>query len=92
MKKIKIITFNNELNYGAVLQAYALQKAIKNEGGEPYFGDISLKNFNQLTHKSLKEIIIQTYVYIINQKKEMQFKQFKKRSLKPQKMAKKTVT
>lgn len=85
MKKIKIITFNNELNYGAVLQAYALQKAIKNEGGEPYFGDISLKNFNQLTHKSLKEIIIQTYVYIINQKKEMQFKQFKKKEFKTSK-------
>ena len=30
MKKIGVITFSKSVNYGAFLQAYALQKALKN--------------------------------------------------------------
>lgn len=82
MKKIKIITFHSELNYGAVLQAYALQKAIRNEGGEPYFNDVSLRNFEKLAHRSLKEIIIQAYAHMINRPKERQFIQFRKNEFK----------
>ena len=35
-KKVGIITFHNEQNYGAVLQAYALQETIKKLGCESY--------------------------------------------------------
>lgn len=85
MKKIKIITFHSELNYGAVLQAYALQKAIRNEGGEPYFSDVSLRNFKQPAHRSLKEIVIQAYAHVINRPKERQFIQFRKNEFKTSK-------
>ena len=35
-KKVGIITFHNEQNYGAVLQAYALQETVKKLGCESY--------------------------------------------------------
>ncbi len=34
MKKIGIITFHRAINYGALMQTYALQQVIKKEGGE----------------------------------------------------------
>ncbi|MBN2731083.1 MAG: polysaccharide pyruvyl transferase family protein [Balneolaceae bacterium] len=37
MKSVGTITFHNSINYGAILQAYALQKTLKNMG---YFSEI----------------------------------------------------
>lgn len=42
MKKVGIITFHNAHNYGAVLQAYALQETVRTLGYEPYI--INYKN------------------------------------------------
>ena len=34
MKKVGIVTFHRALNYGAVLQSYALQKTVSSLGAE----------------------------------------------------------
>ncbi|MFD2180174.1 polysaccharide pyruvyl transferase family protein [Veronia pacifica] len=47
MKKIGIITFHRAHNYGAVLQAYALQKAVKNLGFDVGFIDKQNKKIEE---------------------------------------------
>lgn len=42
MNKIGIATFHRAINYGALLQAYALQEAIKRTGGSPVVIDYAL--------------------------------------------------
>lgn len=51
-KKVGIITFHNEQNYGAILQAYALQKTIQNLGCDSY-----VINYIEPVEKYWKDII-----------------------------------
>ena len=52
--KTAILTFNNELNYGAILQAFALQKYIKK------YSDVYIMNFSfELGHTSLPRKIVE---------------------------------
>lgn len=50
-KKIGIITFHNALNYGALLQTYALQKSLMNMGYEAVVIDYSNANINRIRKK-----------------------------------------
>ena len=51
-KKVGIITFHNEQNYGAVLQAYALQETVKKLGCESY-----IINYIEPVEKHWKSIL-----------------------------------
>ena len=50
-KKAGIITFHNALNYGALLQTYALQKSLTNMGYEAIVIDYSNSNINKSRKK-----------------------------------------
>ncbi len=78
MKKVRIVTFHNELNYGAALQAYALQKAVQKEGGEAYFPTTTLSSFTQLKERrSFKKFINNHIAHMINRSKEKNFRRFR---------------
>lgn len=79
MIKVQIITFHKELNYGAALQAYALQKAVKTEGGEAFFQDVDLKAFLPVSQRSLKTKLVALLSSFVNSSKSMNFKRFVKK-------------
>lgn len=76
MIKVQIVTFHKELNYGAALQAYALQKAVKREGGDAFFQDVGLKAFVPVLQRSIKEKLMSRFVAIVNSSKTKSFKRF----------------
>lgn len=63
MKKIYLLTFHGSVNYGAVLQAYALNKTIINMGYEceviDYNRELHHKNFLKIHKRNIKGIIYQ---------------------------------
>ena len=79
MNKVQIITFHNEINYGAALQAYALQKAIRNEGGTPYFPNIGLDKFRLKEHCSFKGKAMRFIARMVNYPKVRSFARFRKK-------------
>lgn len=73
--KIGIITFVNEDNYGAVLQAYALQTFINEVTGEKCeFLNINLKQFK----KNDKNIFIRFFIFMVFLRKKIAFAKFRK--------------
>ncbi|MBQ6838820.1 MAG: polysaccharide pyruvyl transferase family protein [Clostridia bacterium] len=74
-KKAYIITFYDEINYGAALQAYAVQSVLKAKGYLPEFLGVSLASFK----KEEKSISPLNLVFkFINKKKVDSFKNFRK--------------
>lgn len=85
MKKIGIITFNETLNYGAILQAYALQKYIESLGYEAkiidYFCEaINKREFPNSMHDvtGIKEQIKFVFGKKNREKKTIKFTSFEK--------------
>lgn len=88
MDKIGIITFHNVINYGAVLQAYSLQKYLSKNGYDCEIIDYLCSNFKsyykifKLHNKSViglaKALIRMPYLY----KKRQRFKNFEKKYMK----------
>ncbi len=65
-KKIGILTFHRALNYGAVFQAYALQKALRNMGAEADIIDYRAPfNEKRFRRKKLSEILSIRELYSI---------------------------
>lgn len=88
MKKVYTITFHDVKNYGAVLQAYALQKKILNFGYKTEIIDFlpidlmkpyEVKFFN--FSFGIKNFISSIFAYKLLQKKEKFFKDFKEKNL-----------
>lgn len=91
MKKVGIVTFNSAHNYGAVLQAYALQEKLKELGVEPYIINYRNKEIDdnykilkiRTTNRSIKQIIRDVIVKLvflpINYKKYSNFEKFMKK-------------
>lgn len=82
-KKIGIITFHRAINYGAILQVYALQKKIEQLGGKcevlDYRNDIlearhKEKSFSDI--KNLKDILRYILIYRNYNKKHKKFRNF----------------
>lgn len=71
--KVGIVTLYDSLNYGAYLQAYALQKFVKNMGHEVEFLNISTFYHKKIIYRSL--INKRTKALIFNFKKFRSFKQ-----------------
>lgn len=91
MKKIKIITFQNAHNYGALLQAYALQNVLQNEnnveiinykndiiGNQYKIFKVSKKNIKSFIKSILKNILF----YLKNVSRYKVFYKFEKEKLK----------
>ena len=86
MKKIGILTFQRAINYGAVLQMYALQKIVRNLGGIAEIIDYDCRMisyvykpfpFRALYHP---KILIRTlYNYNIQKSRNRKFAQFEKK-------------
>lgn len=81
MKKLKTITVTTHRarNYGAVLQAYALQKTLEAEGYENALLDSNNENnkfFNKVSFSSLKGFLISLYV---NLKRLLHIREVKER-------------
>lgn len=75
-KKIGIITFFNALNYGAVLQAYALQKKLKDIGCDVSFIGVTLESFNRKECFRLSDKIKNVFLKLINEPKARKFRRF----------------
>lgn len=59
MKKIGIITFHRAKNYGAVLQAYALQHTLEQLGSNCEIVDLNVKISTMATNRfSLAKLIL----------------------------------
>lgn len=90
MKKIGIVTFNSAHNYGAVLQAYALQEKLKELGAEPYIINYRNKEIddnykilkiitkNRTIKQIIRDIIVKIVFLPINHKKYSKFEHFMK--------------
>lgn len=81
--KLGIITFHNAINYGAVLQTYALQTAIKKINNDCDVIDYrnehienAYKAFNIKSIKSVKDLISKTLYYPIKKAKNRKFRHF----------------
>lgn len=78
--KIGIMTFHRAVNYGAILQTYALQQALKNEGIESEvidYRDNKIDNTYKLFYnKSPKRIIRDAMYYTILSKRNKNFQKF----------------
>lgn len=81
-----IITFHRAINYGAVLQTYALQKALKkiniNSEVIDYRNNIIDNRFKFFYNKSLKRFIKDLIYYPIFSKKNKNFEEFIKEYIK----------
>lgn len=75
-KKAFIITFYNEVNYGAALQAYAVQNVLKKKGYAPEFLGVGLSSLKREDKKSFSPLNL-VFKYI-NKKKADSFKKFRK--------------
>lgn len=79
-KTVGIVTLYKAFNHGAFLQAYALQKFLKEEGCKVYFIDVYDRKHNFLTIKTLKptkENIIKSTAF--NFKKLLTFRNHQKK-------------
>ena len=78
--KIDILTFHSARNYGAVLQCFALQEHLKQNGHEVYVIDYRPYYLNNDKHKRLKRnplyYCIKTIIYKGNYKRLNPFKSF----------------
>lgn len=72
--KIGIITFVNEDNYGAVLQAYAMQSFLRKRKIESEFVNIRLSNFVKNDNGLLRNLLIKAVFY----RKKRNFQKFRK--------------
>lgn len=73
--KIGVITFVNEDNYGAVLQAFAMQVYINQMGEECEFINVSLNNYNKNTYRFIEKI----FTSLIFFRKKINFIKFRKK-------------
>lgn len=85
--KIGILTFQNAVNYGAVLQAYALQNSIEKLGAEVRLIDYQCNKVNSLYDPfpkttNLKKFVSNLLWYQRKKKKKMAFERFEKKYLK----------
>lgn len=83
MKKVGIITFNRSYNHGAVLQAFALRKAIESLGYEAYVVDYTLTSDYAIYNPSifsagLLNFPIKALMYNRNKKRAEAFESFRK--------------
>lgn len=78
MKKIGVITFSKSINYGAYLQAYALQKTIKKLGYKPslinYENSADIKRYKIFNASSIKSIVSSLIFAPINIARKNSFK------------------
>ena len=85
--KIGILTFQNAVNYGPVLQAYALQNSIEKLGAEVRLIDYQCNKVNSLYDPfpkttNLKKFVSNLLWYQRKKKKKMAFERFEKKYLK----------
>lgn len=67
MKKIGILTFHNAINYGAVLQCFALQETIKKVNNDVTiinYQSKNIKNSNKLLHFDNLKLFIKDFVFL----------------------------
>lgn len=87
--KIGIFTFHRSINYGAVLQAYALKNVITNLGGLCDIIDYKNQHIEEINKvrlfnfKNVKSFINSLILYPINRKKAEKFVRFRSKHLKP---------
>lgn len=80
--KIGIITFHWATNYGAILQAYALQKFLVNNGHEVYIINFKPKKFDFSFYKLVtSRAILNPIKYLSNWQKEKVFIRFRNKYL-----------
>lgn len=90
--KIGILTFHNVINYGAVLQAYALQQKLREIGYESEIIDYENAYFKKsyapffLSQKSLKKLLYACFAYFDNRAKVIRFSKFRQHYLQLSKM------
>ncbi len=83
MGKVGILTFHRAINYGAVLQAYALNESIKNIGYAPVTIDYKNPHIEKIydpihfNYRSLKSFIGGVLTYNRRQKKKKSFEDFR---------------
>ena len=82
MKEIRIITFNNAHNYGAILQEYALIKKIQDLGNNVrvinYQNNVIGRHYKIITFRGnfAKSLVKNIFFYIENKKRYLNFKKF----------------
>ena len=78
MKKIGVITFSKSINYGAFLQAYALQKALKSLGYNPslidYENPVDKARYDLINRQSAKSVASSLIFLSINILRRRNFK------------------
>lgn len=83
MKKIGVITFSKSLNYGAFLQAYALQTVLKNLGTEAslidYENPVDKKRYNFFSFKTPRSTIASFIFLPIMMRRKRSFRRATKR-------------
>ena len=83
MGKIGLITFHRAINYGAILQAYALSEAIKKMGHEPVVLDHknqfieNVYDVNPFNSSQLREFLTKVLLYHRLRKKKKKFEDFR---------------
>lgn len=79
-KRIGILTFHNVINYGGVLQCYALQEFLKKLGAEVQvikYNSIHIKKANQLINSSgVKNLIKSILAFPLNFKRMKNYQKF----------------
>lgn len=86
-EKIGTINFHRAINYGAVLQAYALNESIKKLGGNPVTLDYKnphiekLYDPNNINYKNFKGFISSLLTYNRKKKKKQAFERFREKYL-----------
>jgi len=85
MKKVKMLTFHNAENYGAMLQAYALKETLKRLNTNPsfvnYINKDILKDYALFKTKSIKSFWSSLWYLPRNLKRKTSFKKFKNKFL-----------
>lgn len=77
MKKVGILTFHAVMNYGAVLQAYALKNFVDSIGYETHVVDFRRKEFKKAQYASgIKGLINRVYDFVYRKDINHSFKKF----------------
>lgn len=84
--KIGIVTFQNAVNYGAVLQTYALQEILKNLGANPEVIDYQCTKINNMYApfpkvRSVRALLSNIVWYKRRKKKKVAFQNFEQKYL-----------
>jgi len=79
--KIGILTYHSAHNYGAMLQAYALQTNLKDLGHEVQFvhyhsESLELKNRRKQKIRSLRQLVVRVAVFVLRKKFKRRFSNF----------------